>query len=50
MERAVDSIVESDGNIIVDPQEINNSFRSYYMKLYNSECISGSEIQKTFFG
>lgn len=48
MERAVDSIEESDGNIIVDPQEINNSFRSYYMKLYNSECTSGSEIQKTF--
>lgn len=48
MERAIDSIEESDGNIIVDPQEINNSFRSYYMKLYNSECISDSEIQKTF--
>ncbi len=46
-ERTVTIIESSTGNI-VDPVEINEAFRTYYEKLYSSECSINVDIQKQF--
>lgn len=45
-ERAIAYIANTDGSSIVDPRQINKSFRSYYMQLHSSECLQGSNVQK----
>ncbi len=46
-ERTITIIESSTGNI-VDPVEINEAFRTYYEKLYSSECSLNVDIQMQF--
>lgn len=46
-ERTVTIIESSTGNI-VDPVENNEAFRTYYEKLYSSECSLNVDIQMQF--
>lgn len=47
-ERAINSVRKSDGNLTVDPQEINDSFRDFYEHLYKSEVVQTSSERDTF--
>ncbi len=42
------TIIESSTGNIVDPVEINEAFRTYYEKLYSSECSLNVDIQMQF--
>ena len=47
-ERAISEITNSSGALTTDPTEINDTFKSYYEKLYTSEPPSDPMLQTTF--
>lgn len=49
-ERAITSIEDENGNMTVDPREINEAFRKFYEKLYCSEYKATTDAHSAFFG
>lgn len=47
-DRSINSVINSSGDLTVDPQEINNCFREFFEHLYRSECIQASEERDQF--
>lgn len=47
-QRAINSILLDDEQISKDPLEINKSFKLYYERLYNSECLYTVVDQNNF--
>lgn len=48
-ERTIGSIQDAGGVVKVNPLEINDTFKSFYEKLYTSEYPSGNDTQATFW-
>lgn len=47
-DRAILRIKGADGCVIMDPVEINDTFKSFYSELYESECHCSEETLNTF--
>lgn len=47
-DRAINSIRTPQGDLTIDPLEINTCFKIFYESLYRSECNQDSDAQETF--
>lgn len=47
-ERSITNIEISNGNNIIDPMEINTTFKKFYEKLYSSEYNTSKDVQSKF--
>ncbi len=45
----ISNIYDCDGQNVQDPKQINNCFKTYYTKLYETECLFNLEEAQNFF-
>ena len=45
---SINSVINSSGDLTLDPQERNNCFREFFEHLCKSECIQASEERDQF--